>query len=567
MSKNQTNNGCFSGLLSLFMLIIAIVFYLNDNSVAFVLSIVVAIISLFYCFAHMQPSELNNKENEDEPDIFTFTVKNLEEEPSKPVVNPVMLKIREKHYEEIKKSMLGIRVLCGKLSRQKDLFDMINNLSTSVGGDPMPDIGYLKLVLKSLFLQDLKRCYEEMDLPFTLDLNQSTSQCLFVVVDALDETNQGIGNYEKYRQTLSKDTQTIKYVCDNFKILCMSGVDFSVEGGDDFGFSAMLGNYGDEESRERYRQHFSRLVTTIAQVDGPLTRQRQACVDHVLNVTGQRSEDVEREVVVKGNPEEELERLIGLHSVKREVKTLSNFIALQQKRAKMGLPSPPISYHCVFTGNPGTGKTTVARILACIFKEMGILSKGQLIETDRSGLVAEYVGQTAVKTNRIIDKAIDGVLFIDEAYSLVAKGEDFGQEAIATLLKRMEDDRDRLVVILAGYSKEMEEFIDSNPGLRSRFNRYIHFPDYSVSELYEIFLSFAQSNMFSLTDEAKSQLRLLLAKVVNEKPKDFGNARYVRNLFEKTMERQANRLSSIHEPTKEELTEIIADDIDGTDVS
>ena len=234
---------------------------------------------------------------------------------------------------------------------------------------------------------------------------------------------------------------------------------------------------------------------------------------------------------------------------------------MRQKRDEMGLKSPNVSYHCVFTGNPGTGKTTVARILAGIYKDLGILSSGHLVETDRSGLVAEYVGQTAVKTNKIIDEALDGVLFIDEAYSLVQGGkEDYGKEAIATLLKRMEDDRDRLVVILAGYTNEIEEFINSNPGLRSRFNRYIHFADYTAVELYDIFCLMMKKNEYVMSDETGELLKKNLTEVVNNKPKDFGNARFVRNLFERTVQNQANRLAKEDNLTKEMLKEIKPED-------
>lgn len=257
-----------------------------------------------------------------------------------------------------------------------------------------------------------------------------------------------------------------------------------------------------------------------------------------------------------------LDDLIGLNLVKEEIATLVNYIKMKQMRDEMSLKTPEVSYHCVFLGNPGTGKTTVARIIADIYRELGILKRGHLVESDRSGLVAEYVGQTAVKTNQMIDKALDGVLFIDEAYTLANESkEDFGHEAIATLLKRMEDDRDRLVVILAGYTNEMEDFINSNPGLRSRFNRYIHFEDYSAEELFKIFLLNAKKNEYTLADDVKDYLLQKLEEVVAKKPKDFGNARYVRNLFEKTVEAQANRLASEPKITKELLVEIKKEDI------
>lgn len=264
----------------------------------------------------------------------------------------------------------------------------------------------------------------------------------------------------------------------------------------------------------------------------------------------------------KLNANKELNALIGLESVKKEVNSLINYIKVQQMREERGMRITPVSYHCVFTGNPGTGKTTVARLVSEIYKDMGILKKGHLVETDRSGLVAEYVGQTAVKTNKIIDSALDGILFIDEAYSLVDGGNsDYGKEAIATLLKRMEDDRNRLVVILAGYTDDMKRFIDSNPGLQSRFNRYIEFPDYSADELYQIFLSSANKYEYKLTDEADAILKKALEDVVAGKDKNFGNGRFVRNLFEKVVENQANRLSSISQVSSEILVTIEAEDI------
>lgn len=261
------------------------------------------------------------------------------------------------------------------------------------------------------------------------------------------------------------------------------------------------------------------------------------------------------------DPYKQLDSLIGLHRVKDEVNKLVSFIKVQQQREKNGMKTSALSHHFVFTGNPGTGKTTVARIIARIYEDLGIINGGQLVETDRSGLVAEYVGQTAVKTNNVIDKALDGVLFIDEAYSLAnGSKEDFGHEAIATLLKRMEDDRDRLIVILAGYEDDMQNFIDSNPGLQSRFNRYVHFDDYSVDELMQIFLRSVEKHEYKLQEDAALSARKTIEEAKSQSLKNFGNARFVRNLFEKTIENQAIRLSKIDNPTAEQLSEITADD-------
>lgn len=259
---------------------------------------------------------------------------------------------------------------------------------------------------------------------------------------------------------------------------------------------------------------------------------------------------------------EQLASLVGLSTVKEEVKTLYNFVSNQQLRISRGMKAVPISYHCVFSGNPGTGKTTVARIIANIYKELGVLKKGHFVETDRSGLVAEYIGQTAVKTNKIIDSALDGVLFIDEAYSLATGGEnDFGSEAIATLLKRMEDDRDRLIVILAGYSDEMEYFIDSNPGLKSRFSRNIFFPDYSEDELVDILLNYISEYEYTITDDALDKARQSIWEAMQTEGRNFGNGRFVRNLFETIVKNQANRIASIPNPSETDLTEIIDRDI------
>ena len=284
--------------------------------------------------------------------------------------------------------------------------------------------------------------------------------------------------------------------------------------------------------------------------------------------TGQKTEEKKDSVVINPvldtDPYQELEDLIGLENVKQEVKSLANFVKLQKQRQQKGLKTPKLSYHLVFTGSPGTGKTTVARIVARIYKDLGILKKGHTVETDRSGLVAEYVGQTATKTNAIVDSALNGVLFIDEAYALVPENasNDYGQEAISTLLKRMEDDRDKLVVIIAGYTNEMKRFIDSNPGLQSRFNRYINFPDYTAKELVRIFHMYMKKNQYTISDEADEMLKEKLDYAVEHKDRNFGNARYVRNVFEKSIQMQANRLEGKSNLSDRELTEITASDIE-----
>ena len=267
---------------------------------------------------------------------------------------------------------------------------------------------------------------------------------------------------------------------------------------------------------------------------------------------------------LEGDPYKELDELIGLESVKKEVRSLANFVKLQKQREAQGLKTAKVSYHLVFYGSPGTGKTTVARIVGRIYKDLGVLKRGHTVETDRGGLVAKYMGQTAMKTDTVIQQALDGVLFIDEAYALVPEsgnGSDYGQEAIATLLKRMEDHRDRLVVIIAGYKDEMQRFIDSNPGLQSRFNRYIDFPDYSSKELAEIFKMYMKKNQYTLADGAEEYLKERFDYAVEHKDRNFGNARYARNVFEKAIQQQANRLADQSNLSKRQLTELTVEDL------
>lgn len=345
---------------------------------------------------------------------------------------------------------------------------------------------------------------------------------------------------------------------------------------EEYNFEYMFSNQqAVEDFFDKYIE-FIRIATYTAETKNIAAGLAQELKDGVANksITEDNAETVVEEIYAKGiakvapmvnskqslNPYEELEGLIGLNNVKQEIKTLANLVKVQQARKEEGLKNSTLSYHLVFTGNPGTGKTTIARIIASIYKDLKILKKGHLVETDRSGLVAEYLGQTAVKTNAVIDTALDGVLFIDEAYSLTDENDSYGKEAVATLLKRMEDDRDRLVVILAGYTENMTHFIVTNPGLESRFNKYIEFTDYNAEELFQIFMRLAHKYDYLIDEEAQQIIKDLINIEIESKDKQFGNARFVRNLFENILANQANRLANNNTLSSESLRTIVKED-------
>jgi SpoVK/Ycf46/Vps4 family AAA+-type ATPase len=256
----------------------------------------------------------------------------------------------------------------------------------------------------------------------------------------------------------------------------------------------------------------------------------------------------------------ELNAMVGLKGVKTQVRLVTNLIRVQQLRRQHGLPVPDSSHHLVFTGNPGTGKTTVARLVAQIYRTLGVVDQGQLVQVGRAELVAGYMGQTAARTTAVFDTASGGVLLIDEAYALNQGPEDsFGHEAVDTLVKLIEDRRDEVVVVVAGYPEEMDDFLDANPGLRSRFPRTINFPDYSTDELLAIFDSLCAENSYQPTLEARAQVRSVFD--AEPRTKGFGNGRLARNLFEAALERQAGRIVTLDSPTNDDLCQLTEADV------
>jgi stage V sporulation protein K len=325
------------------------------------------------------------------------------------------------------------------------------------------------------------------------------------------------------------------------------------------------------------RTMYFRYANAFVKADGKVTNQEIEALEKLKELfypTDNTSTETSNDTPTFKNNEEEkprsldellndLNSLVGLNDVKKDVQEMVNFLKIQQIRESKGMSSTPISKHLVFYGNPGTGKTTIARLLAEIYKALNVISKGHLVETDRAGLVAGYVGQTALKVHEVVNKALGGILFIDEAYTLNGEGQDFGSEAIDTLLKLMEDNRNDLIVIVAGYTGKMGKFLASNPGFKSRFNKYLSFEDYSPEQLQKIFIRFCETGSFKLTVEAEEKILGIFKILYEVKDETFGNARLARNLFENSVNNQANRIITLNEITEELLSTIEVADIPG----
>ena len=460
--------------------------------------------------------------------------------------------IPEEYYNQVTKAAEDLYADYEKVVKLPDLADMVESLEVTLQAYDSDLLQYVDKICL-LFWTDLTRCYVGLGHSIDLNSKEGLGYLYFIARTKGWSGSRSYSNLATLRENYQSDAESILEEIKQY-------IDATSAIPEIFLISRLLSSE-EPDLQRKFLIDMYRFASITSKADNTVTDQEAEWLGNIIKLQQANTPVVASEPATP-NPTELLDELIGLNGVKKEVETLSNFIKIQQARAANGLKTSPISYHCVFTGSPGTGKTTVARILAQIYKNLGVVSKGHLVETDRAGLVAEFIGQTAIKTDKVIESALDGVLFIDEAYALNGGGEnDYGKEAIATLIKRMEDYRDRLIVILAGYTDQMKGFINSNPGLQSRFNRYIEFPDYSAEELLQIFEYNMVKYDYLFAEGAKEYLLRYLEREVALKDDNFGNGRFIRNVFEKTVERQANRLAHEVYLTTDKLLRIKIEDL------
>lgn len=414
---------------------------------------------------------------------------------------------------------------------------------------------------------DLKTAFENYMLHLRQNLDDLKKFNYGLMVTSLNtELLENIINYNNFNKALSKDN--LKIINED---MFGDGSSFNTDYMDVLNDIFSNNQKGDEKSIDD-SNHYSQ-DSTLQKFKEGLKNSSSYNPDASEDSQGIKEENMEDTVSEAEEEKEEesledilakLNKLVGLENVKKDVNSLINLIQIRKIREERGIKQPDMSLHLVFSGNPGTGKTTVARLLGEIYSKLGILSKGHLVETDRSGLVAGYVGQTAIKTQDMIKEAMGGILFIDEAYSLsAAKGEnDFGQEAIDTILKAMEDNREDFIVIVAGYPKLMDDFLHSNPGLESRFNKHLNFEDYNPQELFDIFVSMEEGSSLKLDKKAEEYLKGHFEDVYKCRGDNFANGRYVRNIFEKVLSNQANRLVNIEDISDDDLNTLTIEDFD-----
>ena len=414
---------------------------------------------------------------------------------------------------------------------------------------------------------DLKTAFENYMLHLRQNLDDLKKFNYGLMVTSLNtELLENIINYNNFNKALSKDN--LKIINED---MFGDGSSFNTDYMDVLNDIFSNNQKGDEKSIDD-SNHYSQ-DSTLQKFKEGLKNSSSYNTDASEDSQGIKEENMEDTVSEAEEEKEEesledilakLNKLVGLENVKKDVNSLINLIQIRKIREERGIKQPDMSLHLVFSGNPGTGKTTVARLLGEIYSKLGILSKGHLVETDRSGLVAGYVGQTAIKTQDMIKEAMGGILFIDEAYSLsAAKGEnDFGQEAIDTILKAMEDNREDFIVIVAGYPKLMDDFLHSNPGLESRFNKHLNFEDYNPQELFDIFVSMEEGSSLKLDKKAEEYLKGHFEDVYKCRGDNFANGRYVRNIFEKVLSNQANRLVNIEDISDDDLNTLTIEDFD-----
>ena len=473
-------------------------------------------------------------------------------------------KVKKKDFEKIKTFADNHLKLIFGFRDNKPIMDQIFSIPSMKSSNLKTPSQFVNFYM----MLDLMKCFE-----IIVDLKDLKTKEAFALLYVLAKSNEvEIDRYAQY--ALLYSLNIVSMYEETFEIV-QPELDKELPDHKVFRLAHIFSSF-DKDLQEQYLSSLYRFASIVVKIDGTVSPKEENALKRIMNLNPNadavskkaEAEQIKQNVTdvtdAKSIEEtlEELNSLTGLTEVKKEINTLINFIKVQKARADKGLKTSSVSYHIVFMGNPGTGKTTVARIVSQIYKSLGVLTQGQLVETDRSGLIAEYVGQTAVKVNKTVDTALHGVLFIDEAYSIVGDAQDsFGREAVSTLIKRMEDDRDKLIVILAGYTKEMQDFIDTNPGFKSRFNRYIEFADYTPVELLAIFEGLCKKLDYKPTPDAKVKLSELFQKAYENRDKSFGNGRFVRNTFEKAMELQANRIAGVGELTDEVLTTITVDDI------